>query len=123
MVRYFGASMAMACNDRRLLCICGFLWARAGNAGRCTGSHGGRYRPDADAGSGLPAVLRLDEDSSGAATSIQLIPTTVLALRAAAGSADAGAIVLPSLVCTAVSTAVGAVLGLICRRRREARRA
>ncbi len=57
------------------------------------------------------------------ATSIQLIPTTVLALRAAAGSADAGAIVLPSLVCTAVSTAVGAVLGLICRRRREARRA
>ncbi len=57
------------------------------------------------------------------ATSIQLIPTTALALRAAAGSADAGAIVLPSLVCTAVSTAVGAVLGLICRRRREARRA
>ena len=57
------------------------------------------------------------------ATSIQLSPTTVLALRAAAGSADAGAIVLPSLVCTAVSTAVGAVLGLICRRRREARRA
>ena len=57
------------------------------------------------------------------ATSIQLIPTTVLALRAAAGSVDAGAIVLPSLVCTAVSTAVGAVLGLICRRRREARRA
>lgn len=32
------------------------------------------------------------------ATSIQLIPTTVLALRAAAGSVDAGAIVLPSLV-------------------------
>ena len=57
------------------------------------------------------------------ATSIQLIPTTVLALRAAAGSADAGAVVLPSLLCTAVSTAVGALLGLLCRHRKEARRA
>ncbi len=53
------------------------------------------------------------------ATSIQLLPTTVLALRVAAGSADAGAIVLPSLVCTAVSTAVGAALGMLCRRRRS----
>ena len=86
---------------------------------------------------GMEAVRRLDGLRAGKpqmahniymllilnATSLQLIPTTVLALRAAAGSADAGAIVLPSLVCTAVSTAVGAVLGLICRRRREARRA
>lgn len=51
------------------------------------------------------------------ATSIQLIPTTVLALRVAAGSADAGAVVLPSLICTAVSTGVGAALGMLCRRR------
>ena len=84
---------------------------------------------------GIEAAKRLRRGRTGPASdelcmlvvcntaSIQLIPTTVLALRAAAGSVDAGAIVLPSLVCTAVSTAVGAVLGLICRRRREARRA
>ncbi len=42
------------------------------------------------------------------ATSIQLIPTTVIALRAAAGSAAAHDIALPSLIATAVSTLVGA---------------
>ena len=52
------------------------------------------------------------------ATSIQLLPTTVLALRVAAGSADSGAVVLPSMLCTAVSTAVGAALAVLCRRRR-----
>lgn len=57
------------------------------------------------------------------ATSIQLIPTSVLTLRVAAGSAEPGAVVLPSLACTALSTAVGAALGMLCRRRAEARRA
>lgn len=38
------------------------------------------------------------------ATSIQLIPTTVIALRAAAGSAAAFDITLPSLIATVVST-------------------
>lgn len=38
------------------------------------------------------------------ATSIQIVPTTVIALRAAAGSASAGDIVLPSLLTTLVST-------------------
>ena len=38
------------------------------------------------------------------ATSIQLLPTTVIALRAGAGSAAAFDIFLPSLICTAVST-------------------
>ena len=51
------------------------------------------------------------------ATSIQLLPTTVVALRAAAGSADPGAIVLPTLLCTAVSTVTGVGLGLGMRRR------
>ncbi len=54
------------------------------------------------------------------ATGLQLVPTTVLALRAAAGSADVGAVVLPNLICTAVSTVVGVLLGLLCRGR-EAR--
>lgn len=38
------------------------------------------------------------------ATSIQLIPTTVITLRAAAGSAAAYDIVLPSLIATVIST-------------------
>lgn len=38
------------------------------------------------------------------ATSIQIVPTTVIALRAAAGSSAAADIFLPSLICTAVST-------------------
>ncbi|MDE6075780.1 MAG: hypothetical protein K2G26_05020, partial [Clostridia bacterium] len=40
------------------------------------------------------------------ATSIQLIPTTVIALRAAAGSIAAHDIAVPSLIATAVSTLV-----------------
>ena len=42
------------------------------------------------------------------ATSIQLIPTTVIALRASAGSVAAHDIALPSLIATAVSTLIGA---------------
>ncbi|MEG0639455.1 MAG: hypothetical protein RR824_05400 [Clostridia bacterium] len=53
------------------------------------------------------------------ATSIQLIPTMVLTLRIAAGSAQPNAILLPSLLCTAVSTCVGVVLGLMCKRGME----
>lgn len=44
------------------------------------------------------------------ATSIQLIPTTVITLRAAAGSANAGDITLPSLLATAVSTGLAVTL-------------
>lgn len=51
------------------------------------------------------------------ATSIQLLPTTVMTLRAAAGSADPGRIILPTLLCTAVSTITGVLLGLMMRRR------
>ena len=58
------------------------------------------------------------------ATSIQLIPTTVLTLRVAAGSADPNRVLVPSLICTVASTAVGVALGLVCRARalRAARR-
>ena len=44
------------------------------------------------------------------ATSIQILPTTVIALRAGAGSAAAADIFLPSLICTAVSTLLAATL-------------
>lgn len=50
------------------------------------------------------------------ATSLQMLPTTVLTLRAAAGSAQVNVVVLPTLFCTAVSTAVGAALGIACRK-------
>lgn len=53
------------------------------------------------------------------ATSIQLLPTTVLTLRAAAGSARVNATIVPTLLCTVVSTAVGVGLGALCRRERR----
>ena len=45
------------------------------------------------------------------ATSIQLLPTTVISLRASHGSLNPSDIILPSLIATAVSTIVG-VLGV-----------
>jgi len=44
------------------------------------------------------------------ATSIQLIPATVIAMRATAGSADASSIFLPTLISTSVSTLSGIIL-------------
>lgn len=41
------------------------------------------------------------------ASSVQLFPSSVIALRAAAGSAAPASVVLPTLIATAVSTAVG----------------
>lgn len=49
-------------------------------------------------------------------TSIQLIPTTIIGLRAAAGSASASDIILPSLIATAVSTIVGVGLCFAVRK-------
>ena len=44
------------------------------------------------------------------ATSIQLIPSTVIALRTAAGSGTAFDIFLPSLICTVISTVVAVLI-------------
>ena len=46
------------------------------------------------------------------ATSIQILPTTVIALRAGAGSGTPSDIFLPSLICTFISTTVGVLLYL-----------
>lgn len=54
------------------------------------------------------------------ATGLQLLPTTVIALRIAAGSQAPNAILLPTLAATAASTAVGVGLGLLCQRRKGA---
>ena len=44
------------------------------------------------------------------ATSLQLLPTTVIALRLAAGSSAPADILLPTLIATLISTVTGAVL-------------
>lgn len=51
------------------------------------------------------------------ATSLQLLPTTVIALRAAAGSASPADIFLPTLLATLLSTLLGALLVFLTRRR------
>lgn len=50
------------------------------------------------------------------ATSVQILPTTVIALRAGAGSVSPADIFLPSLICTAVSTFAGVTLYLISQK-------
>ena len=44
------------------------------------------------------------------ATSLQLIPTSVVALRLSAGSAAAAGIILPTMLATAFSTVLGVLL-------------
>lgn len=48
------------------------------------------------------------------ATSIQLIPATVIGMRAASGSAEAADIILPSLLATLISTLTGVLLAKLC---------
>ena len=69
---------------------------------------------------GIEAAKRMGQGSGTAsnalclflvvnASSVQLFPTSVIALRTAAGSAHPGRIVLPTILATAVSTIVGIV--------------
>ena len=53
------------------------------------------------------------------ATSLQLIPTTVIALRASLGSAAPADILLPTLIATAFSTLLGTLLVRITSRRKK----
>lgn len=50
------------------------------------------------------------------ASSVQLFPTTVIALRAAAGSAYPASVVIPTLVATAMSTLTGVFACLLFKR-------
>lgn len=56
------------------------------------------------------------------ATSIQILPTTVIALRASAGSTAAYDIFLPSLICTCVSTGLGVLLFILSRKIKKPRK-
>lgn len=53
------------------------------------------------------------------ATSLQILPTTVIALRLAAGSAFPADIFLPTLLATLVSSAVGGTLVFLTRKRKK----
>ena len=52
------------------------------------------------------------------ATSLQLLPTTVIALRTAAGSSSAADIFLPTLIATLFSTLIGVTLTILTGRRK-----
>ncbi len=56
------------------------------------------------------------------ATSLQLLPTTVIALRIAAGSSSAADIFLPTLAASLVSTLLGATLLRLFSRKRKRKR-
>ncbi len=73
---------------------------------------------------GVKAIEALEKDGNEFAqnllfiinaTSIQLIPTTVIALRASAGSIAPHDIAVPSLIATAVSTVLGAALYVLIK--------
>ena len=55
------------------------------------------------------------------ATSLQLLPTTVIALRLAAGSLSPSDIFLPTLLATLLSSLVGGILVLLTARRHKRR--
>ncbi len=74
---------------------------------------------------GIKAMQALDDGSGKAnfsmimlivvnATSIQLLPSTVISLRNNAGSADAADIILPTILSTIVTTGLGIMFVLIC---------
>ena len=53
------------------------------------------------------------------ATSVQLYPSSVIAMRYAAGSAAPEIIVLPTLVASTAATAVGMAVCWLCERKRR----
>lgn len=76
---------------------------------------------------GIKAMQRLDDGSGKItptmimllivnATSIQLLPTTVVGLRATAGSTDPTNIIIPTLIATIITCVVGVLLAKLCER-------
>ena len=69
---------------------------------------------------GIEAMGRMEKDGKStsnmsllvviSATSIQLIPATVIALRASAGSVNPSSIIVPTLISSTIATAVGVIL-------------
>ena len=76
---------------------------------------------------GIKAMQAMDDKSGVAtysmmmlvivnATSIQLLPSTVIGLRANAGSSDPADIILPTILATIVTTSVGILLAILCNK-------
>lgn len=74
---------------------------------------------------GIKAMKALDDGSGKAtfamimlvvvnATSIQLLPSTIIGLRASAGSADAADIILPTIITTIITTICGILFVILC---------
>lgn len=74
---------------------------------------------------GISAMKKMDDGSGVAtksmimlmvlnATSIQLLPTTTIGLRAAAGSSNPADIILPTLIATVITCLTGVGLTLLC---------
>ena len=55
------------------------------------------------------------------ASSVQILPLTIIALRSAAGSAAPSEIVITSLIATTITTAVGIAAGKLCQRMSKCR--
>ncbi len=55
-------------------------------------------------------------------TSIQLLPTTIIGMRVTAGSVNASDIIMPSLIATIISTAVGVILVKLIYRNKKSKR-
>ena len=53
------------------------------------------------------------------ATSIQLLPTTIIGLRTAAGSTSAGDIIAPTILCTVFTFVLGISLVFLCSKIRS----
>ena len=79
---------------------------------------------------GINAMKRLDDGSGTAtpaiimlivlnATSIQLLPSTVIGLRASAGSSSPSDIILPTIIATACTCILGICLVKLCNHLRE----
>ena len=82
-----------------------------GNAATPFGMEAARRMASGDAAGNALCMFLVINSSS-----VQLLPATVIALRAAAGSADPGGIALPALIATALSTLVGIVSCKIAER-------
>lgn len=74
---------------------------------------------------GIKSMKALDDGSGKAtyamimlvvvnATSIQLLPSTIIGLRASAGSADTADIILPTLITTIITTICGVLMVVLC---------
>lgn len=83
--------------------------------------------------SAIKAIQKMDDGTGYAtpgiimllvinATSLQLLPSTIISLRSSAGSSNASDIILPTLIATVVTTILAIGLVLLCNKIRERRK-